>query len=254
MKKQVKKPKPMFRNRKPLTDKTKLVAIIGLLIALIVFIALPYILWNVPIEKAIVWGLVLVVLIDGLVYVLFFNMYVKAENEKTKEHEKYVKAYKSQKAEKEHLQSRVNSFDRDIQNERNKRDNAIRERDEITKENDKLQSYKQTLKEMYLCSQMPDVRAYAEECLKREDCLDLFQPMRYIRDQNYARVIEANAEILLELIRKPSKWGISNASDVRKKLNELLKKGSTGVAGVGGSQVLTRERQTLKKIDNDMER
>ena len=254
MKKQNKKPKPMFRNRKPISDKTKLVAIIGLLIALMVFIALPYILWNVPIEKSIEWGLVLVVLIDGVMYVLFFNKYARTENEKTKEHEKWVKAYKSLKAEKEHLQSRVNSFDSDIQNERNKRDNAIRERDEISKENDKLQSYKQTLKEMYLCSQMPDVRAYAEECLKREDCLDLFQPMRYIRDQNYARVIEANAETLLELIRKPSKWGISNASDVRKKLNELLKKGSTGVAGVGGSQVLTRERQTLKKIDNDMER
>lgn len=224
MKKQNKKPKPMFRNRKPISDKTKLVAIIGLLIALMVFMALPYILWNVPIEKSIVWGLVLVVLIDGVMYVLFFNKYARTENEKTKEHEKWVKAYKSLKAEKEHLQSRVDSFDRDIQNERDKRDYAISERDSILKENDKLQSYRQTLKEIYMCSRSADTRAYAEECFKHEDGLDLFQPIRYLTDQKYAMVIDTHAEELLQLFRSKNSYGLSSTYDVRKKLNELLKK------------------------------
>ena len=253
MKNKQNKQKPLFKVRKKMSDKEKLAWLLGLFIVLMFIGVVPFFV-SIPPLKMLVWALVLGALLDGIIFVLVYGLYADKENQKTKEHEKWQKAYKSLKVEKEYLQNRVDSFDRDIERERNERDYAIHERDEISKENNKLQSYKQTLKEMYLCSQMPDVRAYAEECLKREDCLDLFQPMRYIRDQNYARVIEANAETLLELIRKPSKWGISNASDVRKKLNELLKKGSTGVAGVGGSQVPTRERQTLKKIDNDMER
>ena len=247
MKKQAKQPKQLFRNRKPLTDKTKLVATIGLLIALIVFTVLPYILWNIPIIKAIVWGMVLVVLVDGLVYVLYFNRFAKSENEKKKEHEKYVEACKS-------LKNRVISFAKDLKIEREKRDIAISERDAISKEYDKLQNYKQTLKDIYMCSKSADTRAYAEECFKHADGLDLFQPIRYLQDQKYAMVIETHAEELLQLYRRENSYEFNSTYETRKRLNELLKKGGTAGAGGSSAPILTRERQTLKKIDNEYAR
>lgn len=245
-----KKPKQLFRKRSPIPIKWKIGMIIGLLIALIIFMIIPYLWWDIPLAKCIVWGLVLVFLMDGLLYFVLYDYYVKLENGKTEERNKYKSAYESQKEQKEKLKKRVEAFDRDKAEVEKERDNALEWAESVSAYNDKLEEYKQTLKEIYLCSRSAETRAYADECFRRR-VFYLFQPIRYLQDTNYARVLDVNAEKLLKLFGPEN--DLFHANEVEKELNKLLKKGGTGGAGGSSAPVLTRDRQTLKKIDNEME-
>lgn len=249
-----KKQKPLFRARKTIPAKVCWFVVLGLIVALAILLAIPYAYLGVTLSQIAIWTLVPAVLLTGIISFPVYAWYLKAENRKNAEVESMQKRYDSLKREVNLLKTRVATFDEDIATERNKKITAEREREAVLRENAMMQNYKQTLKEIYMCSKSADTRAYAEECFKHEDGLDLFQPIRYLQDTNYAKIIEMNAEELLQiLVFHKNRFGLDSTYEARKRLKELLKKGGIGVAGTS-TPILARDKQPLKKLDTETER
>lgn len=115
-----------------------------------------------------------------------------------------------------------------LQQEKYQMENAITDcNSHIEKLESKLKESNLKLKKFYLISHIDTVRAFAAAAVDN-DALDLFDPMSYIKDQNYAQTIELHADELLELIKYQRNehdfYDKSGVEKAREKIKEIFKK------------------------------
>ncbi len=228
--------KSLFIIRKPLKGKSIILTILSVIMTMILLF--PVYQGINPIY--IIWTLFFSILFVGFLATLFWNRYVKKANAMTEKHRELKSRLKDEEStNKEIRREKKEAEDRKIEAEAYAKD--------LEDQNEAMKKGMQILKEIYLVSSSETVRTYAAEVLNFPYDLDLFDPILYIRDNHYARTIDANAVHLTEILQQPNEGKYMSAFNARKELNALLKKKGSGTGICAGGSA--RERKTLPKIE-----
>lgn len=237
-------------------QKTKLIATKKLVLTLIILslglIALgsyPHFKWSsfeIPIY---IWAVLVIADVLGLVFLAVYQLGAKQANDKAQKYNSLRHKYNDMKESNDKNRRRAAETDRiEAEKKSLEAEKATLER-KLRFEADYITEYKKIYTDIPTAS----TRRYALECFCYYNGLDLFEPITYRQNSRYATIIDQNADRLYDILTAPVE-GLYNDNThlVRAELKKLLGGGNGG--GSGNAPVLTRERQTLKKIDKGEER